>query len=698
MWRVGFKSVLPCLLCTTCLISPVFAQTTGLAPEAAIANPSTMPSSINGKRTFTPAFFAADRPQTALDMVGRVPGFGIEDGDSARGFGGTAGNVLIDGARPTTKDQSLQTLLSRIPAASVEAIELLEGAAAGALAPGKTVVVNVVRKADAKSGGTYSVQGIVHSNGYVRPEIELSYTRKIGGFDVSFGVQHEVGDRRELIGIEGFLTPQGAWIERGPNHDRRNSVGTDINLGIGGKLGDTKVNMSALYGFGGNTRRWNALAIRTGQTLPYRIDEGLETGDGTKWELGGDIERDIWGWTGKIALLAKSLQEENGSEAGFNLVNTPKFFTRFESDSQSDERIARVTFKRKFGSHQIETGGEYAFNALDFDGRFLTGRPGAFVLAPGDISSTVVEEARKEAFISDSWTINPKWTLEGTLTGEWSTISQSGDAAKERSFFYAKPRVKLAWKPADGLTFRGEVERGVGQLDFSAFADSAAVGDGNQNSGNPELRPEQVVTALFGFERRWGKRGVVNASIVAEEFEDRLTLVPTRNGGIALGNVPEASRWGWNYNFILPLDGLIKGLEIEANQRWRDSEILDPLTGRSRPFSGWNGNSFEANVRQDLPSKKLRMGAWFWRGDQSSEYRSAQTFEWTSNEFWGLWIESKAFKDMTIEVGVETPFGNKFKRYRTDYDPDRRTGQISQIQYRDRKIDGEFYIQIKGKL
>src|SRR5258705_12742173 len=54
-------------------------------------------------RKFEPGFFARYNPVTALDMVRQLPGFAIDNGDNLRGFGATAGNVLIDGQRPSTK-------------------------------------------------------------------------------------------------------------------------------------------------------------------------------------------------------------------------------------------------------------------------------------------------------------------------------------------------------------------------------------------------------------------------------------------------------------------------------------------------------------------------------------------------------------------------------------------------------------------
>ncbi len=669
-----------------------FAQT---APSTTTS--TSLPELIDGKRIFTPAYFTADSPQNAADMVARVPGFGIDDGDNVRGFGGAAGNVLIDGARPTSKTENLSSILARIPAANVERVELLEGAAAGALAPGKTLVVNVVRKANSTSGGSWSLKSDVLSNGRVLPSLEASYTAKVGRMNVTAGIDTSYDDADVLIGYEGFQTPNGVFTERGPNDDRRNRRYGKLSVGADGTFGVYKLGLNGNWFRGVYRRNYVHVATLAGASSPYRVDQGRETNDETNWEIGGDIERNVAGWTGKIALLAKAGDQSGISLAGFNQIGAPQSFGRFASTDLTAERVGRATFKRKFGAHQIEFGGEYAFNSLDFKGAYAQGSGGVFIVQQGDISFTEVQEARKEAFMSDSFTFSPKTTIEATLTGEWSTISQSGDAAKERSFFYPKPRLKAVYKPADGWTFRGEIERDVGQLDFGAFADSASVGDGNQNSGNPELRPEQSWQYVVGVERRWGKRGVFNASLRYEQIEDKLELVPIGNGGIGLGNYPEATRYGYNLSWTIPLDGLLQGLEIEGSYRWRDSELLDQLTGSVRPFSGSNGNQFQSNIRYDLPAQKLRVGAWIWQGEHNRDYRPSQRFEFSTIRSWGVWVETKAISGLTVELGVENPGGATYSRVRTDYNPDRRNGTISRIQYRERSSDTSWYVSAKGK-
>ncbi|AMS28513.1 MAG TPA: hypothetical protein DIU09_14355 [Hyphomonadaceae bacterium] len=685
----------PLVLVGTFCLTPALAQTAASpGPTSGAAN--ALPDLVDGKRTFQPAYFTDILPQTAADMVVRIPGFNIDDGESVRGFGGAAGNVLIDGSRPTSKNEGLFSILARIPAGNVEKIELLEGAAAGALAPGKSLVVNVIRKANNKASGKWEVQATGVGSGRIKPKLDTSYTSKLGGFNVTTGLHAEIENVEDFIGYEGLLTPSGVYTERGPNDDRRRSKYAQATFAMDGKIGETKLNANASYMEGKFSRNWVHVAFRPNAIVPFRVDEGKEEGSTKRWEIGGDLERDVAGWTGKLALLAKATEDENLDLAGFNTVGQTKNFGRFIADSTNEERVARLTFKKKFGAHQIETGGELAYNSLDFVGQYAEGNGIVFVVRPSDISSTEVSENRKEAFISDSWTLSPKLTLESTLTGEWSTIEQTGASGKKRSFFYPKPRIKAAWKPHNGWTYRVEVERVVGQLDFGAFADSASVGDNNQNSGNPELRPEQVWSSLIGVERRWGKRGVINVSLVQEKFEDQLTLVPTRNGGVALGNVPEAERWGYNVSWTIPLAALLEGLEIEGNYRWRDSELTDPITNKTRPFSGWNGKNFNTNITYEIPKKKLRMGAWYWRGNNNREYRPDQTFLWDTIQNWGAWIETKAYKNLSLEFGVEDPNGTTFNRLRTDFTPDRRSGVVRQTQYRERSKDGVWYLLVKG--
>ena len=94
--------------------------------------------------TYPAVFFQRYQPNTALDMVKQVPGFQLDDGGRLRGFGGAAGNILINDRRPSAKQDLLSAILARIPASYVERINLIRGQVQGVDLQGQTVVANIV--------------------------------------------------------------------------------------------------------------------------------------------------------------------------------------------------------------------------------------------------------------------------------------------------------------------------------------------------------------------------------------------------------------------------------------------------------------------------------------------------------------------------------------------------------------------------
>src|SRR6185369_3275159 len=117
-----------------------------LAQAAVAAAPA---AASQGVISYPASFFAGQQVANAYEMLGRVPGFSLDTGDSVRGFEGAAGNVLVDGQRPTSKTDGLDQILLRIPAAQIERIDVIRGGAPGIDMQGKSVLANVIRK----SGG-----------------------------------------------------------------------------------------------------------------------------------------------------------------------------------------------------------------------------------------------------------------------------------------------------------------------------------------------------------------------------------------------------------------------------------------------------------------------------------------------------------------------------------------------------------------
>jgi hypothetical protein len=159
----------------------LIALAAGLGPVA-MAQQAPVPSPTDkaapaqaaqdGVQTFEVGFFKQYNPVTAADIVNRVPGFEIDDGEALRGFGATAGNVLVNGERPSSKIL-ISEQLKRIPADSVAKIELISGSASNVDVRGQTQLVNVVLKK--------TTQGESSPGTWVVDVRSLQYSNRVGG-------------------------------------------------------------------------------------------------------------------------------------------------------------------------------------------------------------------------------------------------------------------------------------------------------------------------------------------------------------------------------------------------------------------------------------------------------------------------------------------------------------------------------------
>src|SRR5947209_3781602 len=139
------------------LLAACAALLLATAAPARAADPAPPAGSSANVISYPASFFAPMGVNTAFDMVQRIPGFTFDDGASVRGFAGAAGNVLIDGQRPASKTDDLTGVLTRLPLAQVERIDLIRGAQPGIDMQGKTVVANVIRRKDRGFSGVAAV-------------------------------------------------------------------------------------------------------------------------------------------------------------------------------------------------------------------------------------------------------------------------------------------------------------------------------------------------------------------------------------------------------------------------------------------------------------------------------------------------------------------------------------------------------------
>ena len=637
------------------------AQTPPQAPEAA-------PVEASGQRgvlVFQPDFFADLRPNTALDMVDRVPGFSASDGDGARGFEGAVGNILINGARPASKNDTGSSVLSRTPAAQVERIELIRGGAPGIDMQGFSEVVNVVTKREDTRQSVLTLNYNLFNGG---PDIfggNYQFTARSGertwGFVVSDNINMSDGNG---IGRVVRLAADGTVLRDEALRTEGYGGGNGLRGNYAAPFMGGKIDLTARIG----TSDWRGATV---QTSPTVLRDAANFNDSVNGELGVVFTRPL---ADKLALESRFIHTvsdfENRSTANGFVGAVVSDDLAFESTGIQSETILRGQLRwERSPTVTLEGGGELAYNLLDTEQAFTVN--GANVPLP---SATVkVEETRGEVFGRGSWRIHPDLTLEGGLRLEASTISQSGDASQEKSFFFAKPRFQATWTPIPGHQLRLRLEREVGQLDFDDFAASAELDSDTLFGGNVDLEPESRWIGEIIYERRFWGDGVVSLGYRRDAVSDYIDVIPLQNGLSAVGNIGD----GWyeqiSLNVALPLDRFgFSGGRFTFRNNWIDTEVTDPTTGQKRSVSNLRESQPAFGVSQDIASWKIQWGVTALTRLGQTTYNPDFTSRWRAgSDYFQAYVEYKPTPTLSVRaqltdwddfVFVRTAYANRTTR------------------------------------
>ncbi len=633
----------------------------GAGAAAAQTPPAAAPQAEAGQQgvlVFTPDFFADQRPNTALDMVNRVPGFSVVDGDGSRGFEGSVGNVLVNGARPASKNDTGSAVLSRTLASQVERIELIRGGAPGIDMQGYAVVVNVITRRESSRQSIFTANAALFEGGQNLYGGSYQFTAREGertwGVTLSDGMSmsdaNGMGPVVRRDGAGAIIRTEDYWNDQyGGGTSIRGNFATPL---IGGKI-----DLTARYG----VNDYHSVSLQTGPTVRR---ENLFDNDGSGGEFGVVYTRPL---SPRFNLETRFIHQFNDFESvslsrdRVDGVDRPE--QRFVSEGNSSETIFRnlVRFERS-PALTFEAGGEVAYNMLETEQAFSVG--GTPVPLPS--ASVKVEELRGEAFGKGTWRIRDDLTLEGGLRLEASTISQSGDADQEKSFFFAKPRLLATWTPMPNNQFRFRFEREVGQLDFGDFAASADLDDDRVQGGNADLEPEQRWISEITYERRFWTDGIVSIGYRHDEIVDAIDVLPLDRGLSAVGNIGDGTLDQLAVNILVPMDRFgFSGGKLGFRNTWNHTEVTDPTTGETRAISGVRPSQPIFTIQQDIPSWKLQWGGAYIESLHQFRYDPDQTSGFRGSDYFELWTEYKPTATLSLRAQVNV--WNDFEVERTVY-------------------------------
>ena len=589
-----------------------YVQAGAIALTALLLGPAALADEAQtGTLGYPAAFFADARPNTAYDMIGRLPGFNFDDGTSARGFAGTAGNVLIDGLRPTSKTDDLQSILVRIPAGDVDRIEVIRGGAPGIDMHGQTVIANVIRKKSDSTRIVAKVSNLIFTDGHMVPGATLQYTHRTGE-SIYEGSVYLARSYSDGVGV-GFYDVTDLTTGT-VQHSELHDTGMGLGWGMTGAAtiplwgGQFKANVAY------EDTPWHSVYSYFSPGNDWQI---LDSSGGKSGELGLHWNRKF----GSMELETLVLQRL-GRDTDINTYDAAAASQLFTLKNQTGESIARAILRYMPDSDlTVEGGAEGAFNYLDGNSTYTVNG----VAVPLPAANARVEEKRGEVFAQATWKFAPDWVLEAGARFEYSTIGETRFTDKSRSLFFPKPRAVLTWTPQKNLQVRLRYERVVGQLDFDNFVASSNLASSGVNAGNLDLEPDRHTQYEVSFEYDFWGKGAFVATFLHDEISSVVDYIPvTGASGVfdAPGNIGDGLVNQIRTSLTLPLDklGLENGL-LKVTNDWTFSRVRDPVTGAMRGISGKRPQDIEFTLSQDIESLKSTWSIFYYNCWDEYRYR-----------------------------------------------------------------------------
>lgn len=660
------------------------------APEAA-----PLPA---GGRNFTPADFARFSPTTALDMVRQIPGFAIQEADERRGLGQGGANILINGERISGKSNDAITALGRISAGDVTRIEVRDAATLDI--PGLSgQVANIIAEVDGMSGNfSWTPQFRLYNTDPRLYSGEISVSGGAGAIDYTLSLSNNENTFRSgNDGIELVYDADRTIIDRryevfDNSGDYPKIAGSLRYDGPGSSVGNLNASY-ARYIYRGRED--------SDRSFPGTVDRFRrfrEREDEWNYEIGGDYEFALG--PGRFKLIG--LRRVESSPFAQSVVTdfadgSPSTGTRFERDGDESETILRGEYGWVMGG-DWQVALEGARNTLDIESRLFQLAPdGNFEEVPLPGGSSFVSEDRAEVNVTYGRPLAQGLTVQASIGGEYSKLSQTGAGGLTRTFYRPKGFVSLAWEVEQGFDIRARVEREVGQLDFFDFVASVNVSTDNQNASNPNLVPPQSWNFEVEATKALGPWGSITARAYYEAVTDIVDQIPLSPSAEAPGNIDSATRYGLEWNSTFNFDPLgWRGAKLDLEVDLQRTRLTDPLTGLSRPISEETESFIEVELRHDIPGTDWAYGFEFERHRQSPGFRLNEFSQFTTHPaFVGAYVEHKDVLGLRVRGAVFNLIDSHDDFYREAY-VGRRDGPVAFIEDRHRRIGPIFTISING--
>jgi outer membrane receptor protein involved in Fe transport len=679
----------------------------------------------SGEVNYPASFFDRYQPATALDMVQRVPGFQLNDGGDRRGFGAAAGNILLNGRRPSTKDDLPSALLTRIPASYVENIELIRGQLRGIDMRGQSVVANVILREDTPVTTRWTLTVGENFEQGLSPQLDLTLSNRLGEIQYSVGTILYVTSNGDP-GPENIFDADGNLIERRFNdkgHKHGGFEGYDATgfFNAATWLGETQVQFNTKAAV---QHRNMITSLSREPVLPFgglaRTDDFVEQRRNHIIELGLDAERFL-----STNLIAKGIllynythQYPNDSQRTFDAEGRETRYILSDTDADISEAIARLELNwAGWQDHALQFNIEGALNVFDKQLIQTTDIPGEDSLVePVPGGNNRIKEERGDFVAKDTWSLG-SLTLDYGVGVEVSTLSSTGDTEQSNTFTFVKPEALFTYDSGRQMQTRLGVRKSVAQLNLNDFLSISILQDNDLTVGNPDLKPQATWVYELSNEWRFGELGVVTLTGFYHSIKDVIDLLPFEIEGRpdeffeGKGNIGDGKRWGLRLDNTLALDWIgLSNARIDMQLGWQDSSVTDPVTGEKRvmgstgyfnphpPINFTNETewTYIIDYRQDFQAQRISWGGRMADQAERPQFKTNELDIRDAGIRLGAFIETTRWWNMNIKLAAENILDFSKDRDRTVFTGLRDRSTVDFVEVERRTIGTDIILTVTG--
>lgn len=620
--------------------------------------PAARAQDVDGQQMSYPAnYFAPFHPNTAYDMILRVPGFTYVPGDpNQRGITQAAGNVVVDGRRLADKDFTLDQLLQHIPADQVLKIEVLRGSSGGLDMLGQPVVANVIRRKAGGNSGAITLGNGVYADGRITPSATLEATHALPGgrslsatVSVSRYVETDKGDgSRTRTGPAGDVLEQAHVTAKAGGTTGYAQAALESPVAGGQLRLDGSFTRTSYH-----DRQRDTVRGPASFTSIYNEDLGGPAGGKVSAEAGAHYNRNFGpetstettlllrrGWQDYSSLLASS-----GSALAFNETDrTQEDVLRTKLHHRASKKLA-IDLSVEAAANRLATASGITYNQLP--------------VALPDAAATVTER-RVEGGADLVWSPGPALELTGGLHAEVSSVTVRSDVTTRENFTFLKPVLRLSLVPAKRQQIRLRVEHEVRQLAFTDFIASASLDKGSLSTTSSVIAPQRDWVAEIAYELRTKGGTALTVTLDHLWLQDVVDWVPVfdsagdapsldTRGNIGAGQENRVAITG-----TAPLGGLgIPRATATLSATYDRANVLDPVTGLPRQISDLKTFVLSASLQQDLPKQHITWGLSLNGPWRTTSYRFDTVDHERAGAEMGLFLDYHPRANLSIRIDVK---------------------------------------------